>query len=61
MGRADLVIVNGRPWSHGSPVAGADSVAIGGGKILAVGPRSEIEALRVPACVADGLCAWMRR
>ena len=48
MGRADLVIVNGRPWNHGSPVAGADSVAIGGGKILAVGPRSEIEALRGP-------------
>jgi hypothetical protein len=48
MGRADLVIVNGRPWNHGSPVAGRRQRGDRRGKILAVGPRSEIEALRGP-------------
>ncbi|HET9326894.1 MAG TPA: amidohydrolase [Candidatus Eisenbacteria bacterium] len=49
MSRADIVIVNARPWSHGARIASADAVALGGGKVLAVGPRAEIEALAGPS------------
>lgn len=49
MSHADTVIVNARPWSHGSLVANANALALGGGKILAVGSRASIEAMAGPA------------
>jgi len=42
------VIVNARPWSDGAPVAEADALAIGGGRILAVGRAQAITALAGP-------------
>ncbi|OGF09182.1 MAG: hypothetical protein A2W00_12330 [Candidatus Eisenbacteria bacterium RBG_16_71_46] len=45
---ADLLIVNGRPWSDGAPVPGADGIAIGSGRILAVGGTRALEALAGP-------------
>jgi hypothetical protein len=46
---ADLLIVNARPWSDGRPVAHADTVAIQGGQVLAVGRAEELEAVGGPA------------
>jgi len=39
---ADLLIVNARPWTDGGPLAGADTIAVAAGRILAVGRRSEV-------------------
>jgi len=43
--RADLLIVNARPWSDGAPLPGADAVAVGGGRVLAVGRAAELSPL----------------
>jgi hypothetical protein len=45
--RADLLIENGRPWS-GGPIPGADTIAVAGGSILAVGRAEAIGALAGP-------------
>lgn len=44
----DLVIVHARLWSDGSPLADADALAIGGGRILALGRSAAIAALAGP-------------
>jgi hypothetical protein len=49
--RAELVIVDARPWTDGAPVAEADAVAIAGGRIVAVGRQAEIGALAGPETV----------
>jgi predicted amidohydrolase YtcJ len=41
---ASTLIVRARPWS-GTPVEGADAVALGGGRVLAVGPAERLEPL----------------
>jgi predicted amidohydrolase YtcJ len=46
--RADLVIVNARPWTDGGPIAEADALAVAGGRILAVGRGAAIAALSGP-------------
>ena len=46
--RVELVIVNARPWSDGAPMADADALAIGGGRILAVGRAEAITSLAGP-------------
>ena len=65
MSSAELLIVRARPWSEGRTVAGADTIAIAGGRILAVGPDAEVSALASPstrrldaagATVTPGLC-----
>jgi hypothetical protein len=43
--RVDLLIVDARPWSDGAPVPEADAVAVGGGRVLAVGRRAALAAL----------------
>jgi len=43
--RADLVVGNARLWSSGGPIGGADTLAVSGGRVQAVGPRSRLEAL----------------
>jgi predicted amidohydrolase YtcJ len=42
--RGGLLIVNARPWSDGRALAGADTLAVDGNRIAAVGRRAEIEA-----------------
>lgn len=49
--RAELVIVDARPWSDGGPLADADAVAVGGGRILAIGRRAAIASLAGPETV----------
>ena len=46
--RADLVVRNARLWSAGSVPPGADAVAVGAGRILAVGSSAALEALAGP-------------
>jgi predicted amidohydrolase YtcJ len=46
--RADLVVRNGRPWTVGPLPLDADSVAVGGGRILAVGTADSLAALVGP-------------
>jgi predicted amidohydrolase YtcJ len=74
--RADLLVTGARPWSGGAPVAGADAIAVGGGRVLALGPAAELEPLAHAgterldaggATVTPGLCdahlhllAWAR-
>ncbi len=62
---ADLLVVNARPWTDGAPLAGADAVALAGGRILAAGRGRELEALGGPrtrrldargASVTPGMC-----
>jgi predicted amidohydrolase YtcJ len=45
----ELLIVNARPWSEGARIEGADALAIGGGRILALGRQAEIASLAGPA------------
>ncbi|HKQ59288.1 MAG TPA: amidohydrolase family protein, partial [Candidatus Eisenbacteria bacterium] len=47
--RAELVIVDARPWSDGAPIADADAIAIAEGRILAVGRRADLAPLIGPA------------
>jgi predicted amidohydrolase YtcJ len=47
--RADLVVRNGRPWTVGPLPLDADSVAIGAGRILAVGTADSFAGLMGPA------------
>jgi predicted amidohydrolase YtcJ len=63
--RAELLIVNARPWGEGRTRAGADTIAIQAGHILAVGPAAEVSALAGPSTrrldaaggtVTPGLC-----
>jgi len=44
----NLLVTNARPWSDGAPVAGADAVAVAGGRVLAVGRGTELEPLAAP-------------
>ena len=46
--RADLIVRNARPWSVGPVPAGADTVAVGAGRILAVGTRDSLAGLVGP-------------
>lgn len=46
-GRDGLLIVNARPWS-GAPLAGADAIAVRGGRVLAVGAEPEVAAAAGP-------------
>lgn len=46
--RADLVLRNARLWSPGALPPAADAVAIGEGRILALGTSAEMEALAGP-------------
>jgi len=46
--RVELVIVDARPWSDGGPLADADALAVGGGRIIAVGRSAAITALAGP-------------
>lgn len=43
--RADLIVENARPWSEGAPLRDADTIAVGDGRVLAVGPRVALESL----------------
>jgi predicted amidohydrolase YtcJ len=47
--RAEWLIENARPWSNGALVPGADAIAVGGGKVLGVGPAASLAGLRGPA------------
>ena len=47
VGPAGALIVRARIWS-GAPIAGADAIAIGGGRVQAVGPAQRLEALAGP-------------
>ncbi len=47
--RADVLIVNARPWSDGHRLAACDAVAIQGSRILAIGSGADLEPLRGPA------------
>ena len=47
--RADLLIVDARPWSDGAPLPDADAVAVGAGRVLAVGRAAELAPLAGPA------------
>ena len=49
--RAELVIVDARPWSGGGPLADADALAVGGGRIIAIGRNAAITALAGPETV----------
>ncbi len=40
--RADLLILNARPWTDGAPVAGADALVVGAGRVLALGRAEEL-------------------
>lgn len=43
--RADLVMLNVRPWSGGAMLTDADTVAVGAGRVLAVGRAAELAPL----------------
>ena len=43
--RADLMIVNARPWSDGMSLPDADAVAVGSGRVLRVGRAAELASL----------------
>ena len=45
---ADLVVRNARPWSAGGVEPGADSIAVGGERILALGPHAAVSTLIGP-------------
>ncbi len=49
--RAELVIVDARPWTDGGPLAGADALAVAGGRIIAIGRSDAITALAGPETV----------
>jgi hypothetical protein len=62
---ASLLIINARLWTDGARVPGENAVAIGGGRILALGPFDSLEALVGPhvprldahgGTVTPGLC-----
>ena len=46
--RADLIVRNARPWSAGSVPPGADSIAVGAGRILALGTAAALAGLAGP-------------
>jgi predicted amidohydrolase YtcJ len=46
--RADLLIVNVRPWSDGAPVPDADAVAVASGRVLAAGRATDLLPLATP-------------
>ena len=46
--RAELVIVDARPWSDGGPLADADALAVADGRIIAIGRSAAITALAGP-------------
>jgi predicted amidohydrolase YtcJ len=43
--RADLIVRNARPWSAGALPPGADTIAVGGGRILALGTAAALAGL----------------
>ena len=45
MRSADLLIVNARPWTDGALIRDADAVAIGDGRVLAIGRATALEGL----------------
>jgi predicted amidohydrolase YtcJ len=45
---ASLLVTNARLWSGGRMDEGTDAVAVGGGRVLAVGPSAELESLAGP-------------
>ncbi len=47
--RADLLVLAARPWSEGATLPAADAIAIGGGRILAVGRAADLAAFAGPA------------
>ncbi|MGH7730547.1 MAG: amidohydrolase family protein, partial [Candidatus Eiseniibacteriota bacterium] len=49
--RAELVILDARPWTDGAPIAEADALAVEDGRIVAIGRRSAIAALAGPETV----------
>ena len=48
MARADLLIVNARPWSDGRLLPNADAVAVRAGRIVACGRSADLESLAGP-------------
>lgn len=53
--QAQRLFVNVRPWSDGRPLAECDAVAIGGGRVLALGSRAALTSLAGPETVTiDG-------
>lgn len=46
--RADLLVTHARVWTDGALRPESDAIAIGGGRILAVGRAADIEALAAP-------------
>jgi len=46
--RADLIVRNARPWSAGSVPPGADTIAVGAGRILALGTGAALAGLEGP-------------
>ena len=45
--KAELLIENALPWSDGARVEAADAIAVGGGRVLAVGRRADLAALEI--------------
>ena len=45
---AEMMVCNAGVWSDGGRVSGADTIAIAGGRVLAVGRAAELEALAAP-------------
>ena len=53
---ADLVVRNARPWSAGGVEPGADSIAVGGERILALGPHAAVSDLIGPGTEVIDAC-----